>query len=83
MLQSWFLLKLDILTFFSNNHKSDTHLYSIVTWKYYSDDKEQNWVNPNQIRHTFLRTLVPFGKEFIAPYDTFGSSDRNWTIVLA
>ena len=30
------------LNIFSNNHKSDTWLYSIVTWKYYSDDKEQN-----------------------------------------
>ena len=31
-----------LLNIFSNNHKSDTWLYSIVTWKYYSDDKEQN-----------------------------------------
>ena len=29
------------LNIFSNNHKSDTWLYSIVTWKYYSDGKEQ------------------------------------------
>ena len=30
------------LNIFSNNHKSDTWLHSIVTWKYYSDNKEQN-----------------------------------------
>ena len=30
------------LNIFSNNQKSDTWLYSIVTWKYYSDDKGQN-----------------------------------------
>ena len=33
------------LNIFSNNHKSDTWLYSIVTWKYYSD-KEQKPSKP-------------------------------------
>ena len=28
--------------FFLTTTQSDTWLYSIVTWKYYSDDKEQN-----------------------------------------